>query len=280
DAPRGADRRVPLEHPPRRRRDRDRPSGGLRGGRDRGGADRGARRRRGRHARVVVGTEGRRDQLVAGLRGARACDRRRRRRRHRRARGRARRGASPGARRARLSATSPHRSPLLVGGREVRPGTTVEFQLKISEFYTASPVNVPVTVIRGPEDGPIVFLVAAIHGDELNGVEIVRRSLLGIAHDRIKGALVCVPVVNRFGFLNRPGYVPDRRDLNRSFPGSATGTAASRVAAAVFREIVVPATAGLDFHTAAFGRVNLPHLRADMRDPTARRLARWFGVEI
>ena len=170
--------------------------------------------------------------------------------------------------------------PLTVGGRSVDPGTTLEFQLKISEYYTTSPVNVPVTVIRGREDGPVVFLVAAIHGDELNGVEIVRRSLVGISHDRIRGALICVPVVNRFGFLNRSRYLPDRRDLNRSFPGSTRGPAASRVAAAVFREIVSPATAGVDFHTAAFGRANLPHLRADMRDGTARRLARWFGAEI
>ncbi|HEX4825521.1 MAG TPA: succinylglutamate desuccinylase/aspartoacylase family protein [Candidatus Polarisedimenticolaceae bacterium] len=179
-----------------------------------------------------------------------------------------------------MTAARRKRLPLVVGGRDVRPGTTVEFQLKISEYYTASPVNVPVTVIRGEEDGPVVFLTAAIHGDELNGIEIVRRTMLGIGHDRIRGALVCVPVVNRFGFLNRSRYLPDRRDLNRSFPGSDRGPLASRVAATIFGSIVEPASAGLDFHTAAIGRVNLPHLRVDMRDATARRFARWFGAEI
>ena len=156
----------------------------------------------------------------------------------------------------------------------------MEILLKISEFYTANPVNVPVTVIRGREDGPTVFLVAALHGDELNGVEIVRQSLLGLSHDSIRGTVVCVPVVNRFGFLSNSRYLPDRRDLNRSFPGSSKGSSAARVAASVFREIVKPADAGIDFHTAAVGRVNLPHIRADLRDPKTRALARWFGTEL
>jgi uncharacterized protein len=172
------------------------------------------------------------------------------------------------------------RTPLTVGGRTIEAGTTAEILFKISEFYTANPVNIPVTVIRGREDGPVVFLVAAIHGDELNGVEIVRQSLLGLSHDRIRGTVICVPVVNRFGFLTQSRYLPDRRDLNRSFPGSPTGSAAARVAAVVFREIVRPSACGLDFHTAAFGRVNLPHVRADMRDPKAKKLARWFGAEL
>lgn len=171
-------------------------------------------------------------------------------------------------------------APLVVGGTPVAPGTTEEILLKISEFYTANPVSIPVTVIRGAEAGPVVFLVAAVHGDELNGVEIVRQVSLGLSHDRIRGAVVCVPVVNRFGFLNRSRYLPDRRDLNRCFPGSPSGSAASRVASTVFREIVKPAQIGIDFHTAASGRSNLPHLRADMSDRRARRLARWFGTEL
>jgi predicted deacylase len=170
--------------------------------------------------------------------------------------------------------------PLVVGGRTIERGTTVEILLKISEFYTANPVNIPVTVIRGREDGPVVFLVAAVHGDELNGVEIVRQSMLGLSHDRIRGSVICVPVVNRFGFNNHSRYLPDRRDLNRSFPGSASGSAAARVAATVFREIVGPTESGIDFHTAAVGRVNVPHVRADLRDARAKALARWFGAEL
>lgn len=174
------------------------------------------------------------------------------------------------------------RSPaaLTIAGRTVEPGTSAEILLKISEFYTANPVNIQVTVIRGREEGPVVFLVAAVHGDELNGVEVVRQSALGVAPERLRGTLVCVPVVNRFGFLNHSRYLPDRRDLNRSFPGSAVGSAAARVAASIFRTIVRPADAGVDFHTAAFGRVNLPHVRADLRDAKTRKLALAFGTEL
>jgi len=173
----------------------------------------------------------------------------------------------------------PGPAQLVVGGRTVEPGTTLEILLKISEFYTANPVNIPVTVIRGREDGPVVFLLAAIHGDELNGVEIVRQATFGLSHEKIRGALVCVPVVNRFGFLNHSRYLPDRRDLNRCFPGRPSGSAASRVASVVFREIVRPSDCGIDFHTAAAGRANLPHLRADMREAAVRKLARAFGAE-
>lgn len=169
--------------------------------------------------------------------------------------------------------------PLRVGGRPIEPGSTQEILLKISEFYTANPVSIPVTVIRGREAGPTVALVAAIHGDELNGVEIVRQVLLGLSHDRIRGSLICVPVVNRFGFLAHSRYLPDRRDLNRYFPGNPDGSAAARVAATVFTEIVRKADHGIDFHTAAVGRVNLPHLRADLSIPGADTLARAFGAE-
>ena len=178
-----------------------------------------------------------------------------------------------------LSAAGERRARLRVGGRTIERGSTQQILLKVSEFYTAQPVNIPVTVIRGREPGPTLFLAAAIHGDELNGVEIVRQVILGLSHEKIRGALICVPVVNRFGFLHHSRYLPDRRDLNRCFPGSATGSAAHRVAAAVFREIVQGADHGIDFHTAAIGRSNLPHVRADMSHPEVRRLATAFGAE-
>lgn len=169
--------------------------------------------------------------------------------------------------------------PLRIGGRTIEPDSTQEILLKISEFYTANPVNIPVTVIRGREVGPTVALLAAIHGDELNGIEIVRRTILGLSHVPIRGALVCVPVVNRFGFLSHSRYLPDRRDLNRCFPGNPEGSSAARVAATVFREIVLQADYGVDFHTAALGRVNLPHVRAHLATAGVRKLARAFGAE-
>ena len=167
-----------------------------------------------------------------------------------------------------------------IGDRLVRRGTVEQILLKVSEYYTATPVNVPVTVIRGRERGPTLFLTAAVHGDELNGVEIVRRVMTGLVAPDLRGTLICAPVVNRFGFLTHTRYMPDRRDLNRSFPGSPNGHAAARTAAILFREIVARSQYGVDLHTASARRTNLPHVRADMSVRKARRLARAFGTEI
>ncbi|MGH9797873.1 MAG: succinylglutamate desuccinylase/aspartoacylase family protein [Candidatus Polarisedimenticolia bacterium] len=169
---------------------------------------------------------------------------------------------------------------LRIGDRAIRKGTVEQIFLKVSEYYTATPVNVPVTVIRGRERGPSVFLTAAIHGDELNGVEVVRRVMTGITPDQLRGTLICVPVANRFGFLTHARYLPDRRDLNRNFPGNPEGHAAARTAHILFSEIVLKAQYGVDLHTASVRRTNLPHVRADMSIREVRRLARAFGTEI
>jgi len=169
---------------------------------------------------------------------------------------------------------------LKIGGRDIRRGTIEQILLKASEYYTATPVNVPVIVIRGSERGPIVFLTAAIHGDELNGVEIVRRVMTGYTPQQLKGTLICIPVVNRVGFLTHTRYLPGRRDLNRYFPGSPEGNAAARYAHTLFTEIVTRSRYGVDLHTASLGRTNLPHLRADMACKDVRKLARAFGTEI
>jgi predicted deacylase len=169
---------------------------------------------------------------------------------------------------------------LTIGEHRIRRGTTEQIFLKVSEYYTATPVNVPVTVIRGTHPGSTLFLTAAIHGDELNGVEIVRRVMTSITPDRLRGTLICVPVVNRMGFLTHTRYLPGRRDLNRYFPGDANGNAASRTARTLFRQIVKRSEYGIDLHTASVGRTNLPHLRADMSNRDVRGLARAFGSEI
>jgi hypothetical protein len=169
---------------------------------------------------------------------------------------------------------------LRIGGRVIRRGTMEQIFLKVSEYYTATPVNVPVTVIRGRQPGPSVYLTAAIHGDELNGVEIVRRVMTGLTPEQLRGTLICVPVVNRVGFLTHTRYLPDRRDLNRSFPGNPAGHAAARTAHTLFTEIVRNARYGVDLHTASIRRTNLPHIRADMADRKVRRLARAFGTEV
>ncbi|HEU4400695.1 MAG TPA: succinylglutamate desuccinylase/aspartoacylase family protein [Candidatus Polarisedimenticolia bacterium] len=169
---------------------------------------------------------------------------------------------------------------LTIGGREIRRGCAEQILLKVSESYTATPVNVPVTVIHGREPGPTVFLTAAIHGDELNGVEIVRRVMTSLAPERLRGTLICVPVANRVGFLTRTRYLPGRRDLNRYFPGDPRGTTAARIAHTLFTEIVSRSKYGVDLHTASLGRTNLPHIRADMAAKRVRRIARAFGAEI
>jgi hypothetical protein len=169
---------------------------------------------------------------------------------------------------------------LRIGGRMIRRGTTEQIQLKVSEYYTSSPVNVAVTVIRGHEPGPAVFLTAAIHGDELNGVEIVRRVMTSLRPEQVRGSLICVPVVNRFGFLTHTRYLPDRRDLNRFFPGDPNGNAAARTAHILFREVVAPSRYGIDLHSATVRRTNLPQIRADMSHKKVRRIAKAFGGEI
>ncbi len=233
------------------------------------------------HARIEVGAEGDRDQLLPRLRRARAGDARGHRPRDPRVRLRLRfpAGGGAGSHRERKARMSPPKD-LTIAGRVIRPGETQEILLKISEFYTAQPVNIPVTVMRGEEEGNRVFLTAAIHGDELNGVEIVRSVIQGLDHSKIKGTLICLPVVNRMGFLNHTRYLPDRTDLNRHFPGDAQGNSADRIADILFRQIVSQCDFGIDFHTAAVGRTNLPHIRAKMDDDKVRQIAKAFGTEV
>ncbi|MCZ6695698.1 MAG: succinylglutamate desuccinylase/aspartoacylase family protein [Acidobacteria bacterium] len=172
------------------------------------------------------------------------------------------------------------REHLTIGDHTVRRGSIEQIFLKVGEYYTATPVDVQVTVIRGFDAGPTVFLTAAIHGDELNGVETVRRVMTSITPEQLRGTLICVPVVNRVGFLTHTRYLPGRRDLNRYFPGDDGGNSASRTARTLFREIVAHSGYGIDLHTASVGRTNLPHLRAHMSQPEVRSLARAFGSEI
>lgn len=169
---------------------------------------------------------------------------------------------------------------LALGGREVRRGRTGQIFLKVSEHYTSTPVSVPVTVVRGGRRGPTLFLTAAVHGDELNGVEMVRRVMTGIPAATLRGTLICVPVVNRIGFLTHSRYLPGHRDLNRVFPGHPDGDAAQRMAHVLFREIVARSDYGIDLHTASHGHTNLPHVRADMAEARVRKLARAFGLEV
>ncbi len=138
----------------------------------------------------------------------------------------------------------------------------------------------PVQVVSGKQDGPVLFVSAAIHGDEINGVEIIRRLLRHKVLRRLRGTLVAVPIVNVHGVLHHSRYLPDRRDLNRAFPGSERGSLTARMANLFMSEIVANCTHGIDLHTGAIHRENLPQIRGDLDDPETGRLARAFGVPV
>jgi len=162
-------------------------------------------------------------------------------------------------------------------GLEIPRNSETDIKLKVSETYSGDEVRVPMRVLRGRKPGPIVFITAAVHGDEINGTGIIHDFLY---HDRFPlkaGTLILVPVVNVFGFENNERYMPDRRDLNRSFPGSITGSLSSRIAQSIHSELILKCHFGIDLHTAAFQRTNFPNVRADLKNPGCRELARAFG---
>lgn len=172
------------------------------------------------------------------------------------------------------------REPIAIGGVEVKAGQTQTIDVPITDLSTHTPINMPVHVIHGRKDGPVLFLCGAIHGDEINGVEIIRR-LIGLsALRRLRGSLIAVPIVNVFGFLSNSRYLPDRRDLNRSFPGRPRGSLAARLAYLFMEEIVAKSTHGIDLHTAAAHRDNYPQIRGNLDDPELERLGDAFGVPV
>lgn len=172
------------------------------------------------------------------------------------------------------------RTQLEFGGKRVRLGERRDINLSISQSYAGQPVVMPITVWRAPEPGPTVFVTAAVHGDELNGTGVVRALILDPPFELASGTLVLVPVVNILGFERHMRYLPDRRDLNRAFPGSAEGSLARRIAHAIFHEVICRCDCGIDLHTAAVRRTNFPNVRADLNDPAVTRLALAFGGEL
>jgi hypothetical protein len=172
------------------------------------------------------------------------------------------------------------REAFVIGNTRIPPRTRSLIELPLPRLYTQVPLNLPVHVLHGLRDGPKLFVSAAIHGDELNGAEIIRRLLKQPALKRLRGTLVAVPIVNVYGMLHLSRYLPDRRDLNRSFPGSDKGSLAARVAGLIMQEIVSHCTHGIDLHTGAIHRSNLPQIRANLDDDETARLARAFGVPV
>ncbi|NIZ14093.1 succinylglutamate desuccinylase/aspartoacylase family protein [Phaeobacter sp. HF9A] len=167
-----------------------------------------------------------------------------------------------------------------IGGFSIPPGTRRTVDLPVSVLSDHTPVNMSAHVIHGAEEGPTLFVSAAIHGDEVIGVEIARRLLRSRQFARLRGTLIVVPIVNTFGFLNHSRYLPDRRDLNRCFPGSEGGSLASRLAHLFMTEIVDRSDLGIDLHSAAIHRTNMPQIRVSPKRPETLAYADAFGAPV
>ncbi len=170
--------------------------------------------------------------------------------------------------------------PFTIAGRTIGLGKSADLKIEISESYSGAPLEMPVRVMRAKKPGKTVFITAALHGDEINGIGVVREILIEKPFELRRGTLVLVPVVNLPGFERHTRYLPDRRDLNRCFPGSESGSRASRLADKIFRQLVSKCDYGIDLHTAAVRRTNFPNVRADLRDSEVRRIAMAFGCEM
>lgn len=165
-------------------------------------------------------------------------------------------------------------------GRTVEPGERATLSAKISKSYSGSDVRIPIMVWRGKQPGPTVAVTAAVHGDEINGTGVIRKIIREVPFELTSGTLVMIPVVNLFGYERNSRYLPDRRDLNRSFPGTREGSLASRLAHSFFSQIIRRCDYCIDLHTAAVRRTNFPNVRADMSRPDVAEFARAFGAEL
>lgn len=167
-----------------------------------------------------------------------------------------------------------------IGGFSIQPGEDKTIELPAASLYTHTPMNIPVHIINGRRPGPKLFITAGIHGNEIDGVEIIRRLLLSPRLKHLQGTLVAVPVVNVFGFITLSRYLPDRRDLNRSFPGSKRGSLAARLAHLLMNEVIKKCTHGIDLHTGAQHRSNLPQIRINLGMPENVSLAKAFDPPV
>lgn len=170
--------------------------------------------------------------------------------------------------------------PFEIGGQTIAPGSRETIRFPVSVLSDHTPVAMPVHVVHGRRPGPTLFVSAAVHGDEIIGVEIVRRLLKRASLGGLRGTLLAVPIVNSFGFVNHSRYLPDRRDLNRSFPGSPEGSLASRLADLFLQEVVLRSDFGIDLHSAAVHRTNLPQIRVSPSRADTMELAEAFGAPL
>jgi hypothetical protein len=170
--------------------------------------------------------------------------------------------------------------PFRIAGSQVLPGTTETIEVPISRLSNGSPIGLQMRVIHGKQAGPTLFVSSTVHGDEIIGLEIIRRLIERPSVKSLKGTVILVPIVNSYGFLNRSRYLPDRRDLNRCFPGSAKGSLAARLANTFLENVVKKSDYGIDIHSAAIHRENLPQIRISDSDDRLVELATAFGAPV
>lgn len=169
---------------------------------------------------------------------------------------------------------------MTIANTEINPGTHTTLSLPAADLYTQTKMGIPIHVFHGLHSGPKIFVTGTVHGDELNSIEIIRRLHHHKGLKTLRGTLITIPVINIYGFIIQSRYLPDRRDLNRSFPGSKEGSLAARLAHVLTKEIISKCDYGIDLHTGAYGRVNLPQLRVNLKTPGAKKLAQAFDVPV
>ncbi|MDY0291031.1 MAG: M14 family metallopeptidase [Desulfuromonadaceae bacterium] len=170
--------------------------------------------------------------------------------------------------------------PFEFGGITVAPGARASVDLNIARLYTHNDMTLPVQVVNGRRAGPVMFVSAAVHGDEINGVEIIRRLLAHKNLAKLRGTLLAIPLLNPYGFIHRSRYMPDRRDLNRAFPGSPKGSLAGRLAYRFMHDVASRCDFGVDLHTGSNYRTNLAQVRANLEHKRTRELAMAFGAPL
>ena len=165
-------------------------------------------------------------------------------------------------------------------GETIAASTQQTFNIPIGQLYTHTDIHIPVQVVHGKTSGPVLLICAAIHGDELNGIEVVRRVLKAPWLKNLRGTLIAVPMVNVLGIIHRSRYLPDRRDLNRCFPGSEKGSLGGRIANLFVQQILTKCHYAIDLHTGAANRSNMPQIRVHLENEQAAELAQAFGVPL
>lgn len=189
-------------------------------------------------------------------------------------------GVAPKATKSATIPPPPERPPFQLGDHAIAAGSLERLELPVARLPTGTQLSLPVAVAHGVEPGPVVWVSSAIHGDELNGLAVIRSVLRQLNPRALRGTLIAVSVVNVFGIINASRYLPDRRDLNRSFPGSPRGPLAGQLAHLFIEQVARRSNVGIDLHTGSDGRTNLPQVRCDLEDPETRRLARAFGAPV